>query len=203
MALPNSTLELNLNMGTAPPGLPMIALLLVPVNVSRVTVNLIPSPASGTGEGGGLGMVGQLTEPLPSTSIKGLCKEKEKPATHCAVDKLPLQCSLERGPTPSPWFTPSPQFKDSTHPCRLPLLHAPENLLKRANAAKAVAGPSCLVVTGSPQVIAGQDLLVLPPMPREVFNELTSMFDNVDSSCTELETSDAGAKRHKCGWDLE
>jgi hypothetical protein len=65
---------------------------------------------------------------------------------------------------------------------RLPLLHAPENLLKRANAAKAEvanaeAGPSRLMVTGSPQVVAGQDLLVLPPMPREVFNELTSMFN--------------------------
>jgi hypothetical protein len=96
---------------------------------------------------------------------------------------------------------------------RLPLLCAPENLLKRANAAKAeaakavaanaVAGPSRLVVTGSPQVIAGQDLLVLPPMPREVFDELTSMFDDVNSSRTEPETSDAGAKRRKCGWDLK
>jgi hypothetical protein len=36
MALPNSTLELNLNMGTASLGLPMVALLLVPANVSRV-----------------------------------------------------------------------------------------------------------------------------------------------------------------------
>jgi hypothetical protein len=160
------------------------------------TFNLIPSPASGTGEGGGVGTVGLLTEPPPSTGIEGVCKEKEKPATPRAVDKLPLQRTPKRGPTPSP------RFKDSARPRRLPPLRAPENLLKRANAAKAVAantvaGPSRLVVTGSPQVVAGQDLLVLPPMPREVFDELTSMFDDVDSSRTEPETSDEEAERRK------
>ncbi|KAN0142031.1 hypothetical protein V8E53_000493 [Lactarius tabidus] len=197
-------------MGMASPGLPMVTLLLVPANISRVTFNLIPSPASGTGEGGGIGTVGLLTEPPPSTGIEGVCKEKEKPATPHAVDQLPLQHTPKRGPTPSPRFTPSPQFKASARPCRLPPLHAPENLLKRANAeaakaeaANAEAGPSRLVVTRSPQVVAGQDFLVLPPMPREVFDELTSMFDNVDSSCTEPETSDEGAKRHKCSWELE
>jgi hypothetical protein len=168
------------------------------------TFNLIPSPASGTGEGGGVGTVGLLTEPPPSTGVEGVCKEKEKPATLRAVDKLPLQRTLKRGPTPSP------RFKASARPRRLPPLRAPENLLKRANAeaakaeaANAEAGPSHLVVTGSPQVVAGQDLLVLPPMPREVFDELTSMFDDVDSSRTEPETSDEGAKRRKCSWELE
>ncbi|KAN0137705.1 hypothetical protein V8E53_004461 [Lactarius tabidus] len=180
MALPNSTtgIELNLNMGTASPGLPMVALLLVPANISRVTFNLIPSPASGTGEGGGVGMVGLLMEPPPSTSVEGVCKEKEKPTTLRAVDKLPLQRTPKRGPTPSP------RFKDSVRLCRLPPLRAPENLLKRANAAKAeaakavaanaVAGPSRLVVTGSPQVVAGQDF-----------------------SRTEPETSDEEAERRK------
>ena len=36
MALPNSTIELNLNMGLAPAGSPMIALLVVPPNVGRL-----------------------------------------------------------------------------------------------------------------------------------------------------------------------
>ncbi|KAN0139304.1 hypothetical protein V8E53_002805 [Lactarius tabidus] len=162
-------------MGMASPGLPMVALLLVPANISRVTFNLIPSPASSTGEGGGIGMVGLLTEPLPSTGVKGMCKEKEKPATLRAVDKLPLQHTPKRGPTPSP------RFKASACLHRLPLLHVPENLLKRANAeaakaeaANAEAGPSRLVVTGSPQVVAGHDF-----------------------SHTEPETSDEEAERHK------
>jgi hypothetical protein len=36
MALPSSDIELNLNMGMALPGLPMVALFLVPANISRV-----------------------------------------------------------------------------------------------------------------------------------------------------------------------
>jgi hypothetical protein len=71
----------------------------------------------------------------------------------------------------------------------------------KAEAANAEAGPSRIVVTGTPQVVAGLDLLVLPPIPREVFDELTSMIDNPDSSCTEPETSDKEAKAHKFGWD--
>jgi hypothetical protein len=53
------------------------------------------------------------------------------------------------------------------------------------------------VVTRTPQVVTGSDLLVLPPIPREVFNELTSMFDNPDSSLMEPEMSDEEAKAHK------
>ena len=36
MVLPNSMIELNLNMGLATPGLPMVVLLLIPPNISRV-----------------------------------------------------------------------------------------------------------------------------------------------------------------------
>jgi hypothetical protein len=66
--------------------------------------------------------------------------------------------------------------------------------------ANAKAGPSRLVVTGSPHVVAEtHDLLVLPPMPREVFEELTSMFDDPNSILKELGLSE---KAHKYGWDL-
>ena len=39
-------------------------------------------------------------------------------------------------------------------------------------------GPPRLLLTGCPQPVTGGDLLVLPPMPLEIFEELTSLFDN-------------------------
>ncbi|KAN0135771.1 hypothetical protein V8E53_006411 [Lactarius tabidus] len=65
---------------------------------------------------------------------------------------------------PKAWFTPSPWFKDSVHPCRLPPQNPPQNLLRLANATKAEAanmeaGQSHLMVTRSPQVVnENQDL---------------------------------------------
>jgi hypothetical protein len=149
--------------------------------------------------------VGLLTEPPPSTGVEDVCKEKEKSVTPHAVDKLPLQRTPKRGLTPSPQFTPSPRFKDSARPRRLPPRCAPDNL-RRANAAKAEAanaeaGPSRVVVTRTPQVVAGLNLLALPPIPRDVFDELTSMFDDPDSSRKEPEMSDEEAKARKFGWD--
>ena len=54
---------------------------------------------------------------------------------------------------------------------KLPPRRAPQ-------AAGAEVGPSRLVLTGCPQQVTGEDLLVLPPIPREIFKELTSLFDN-------------------------
>ena len=54
---------------------------------------------------------------------------------------------------------------------KLPLRRAPQ-------AAGAEAGPSRLVLTGCPQQVTGEELLVLPPIPREIFEELTSLFDD-------------------------
>ena len=45
-------------------------------------------------------------------------------------------------------------------------------------AAGAEVGPSCLVLAGCPQQVTGEDLLVLPPIPREIFEELTSLFND-------------------------
>jgi hypothetical protein len=81
-------------------------------------------------------------------------------------------------------------------PDRLPPWRAPQNM----QPANTEAGPSCLVVTGSPHVVAEtRDLLVLPPMPREVFEELTSMFDDPNSILREPGSSE---KACKYGWDL-
>lgn len=146
--------------------------------------------------------MGLLTVPPPSTGVEGACKEKEKSAAPRSVDKLPLQRTPKRGPTASPRFTPSPRFKDSARPRRLPPRRAPENLARLAAAkAEALAGPSRLEITGSPQVVTGQELLVLPPMPMEIFNELNSLFDYPNNSLTDPETSDEEAKARKFGWD--
>jgi hypothetical protein len=70
-------------------------------------------------------------------------------------------------------------------------------------AANAEAGPSlsCVAITGTPQVVTGnEELLVLPPMPREIFDELTTMFDHPDSSLTDPDTSDKESKQRKFGW---
>jgi hypothetical protein len=83
---------------------------------------------------------------------------------------------------------------------RLPPRRAPRKQ-QDTTAADAEAGPSCVVITGTPQVVTGnEELLVLPPMPREIFEELTTMFDHPDSSLTDPDTSDDESKRRKFGW---
>jgi hypothetical protein len=80
---------------------------------------------------------------------------------------------------------------------RLPPCHAPQNLARLANTK---VGPSRLVVSGSLHVVAEtRNLLVLPPMPREVFDKLTSMFNDPDSTLKEPGMS---KKACKYGWDL-
>ena len=93
----------------------------------------------------------------------------------------------------------SPQFKAIG--TRLPPRCAPKNQ-RPATVVTTEAGPvpSGLTVTGYAQFISGEDLLVLPPLPRDVFEELMTMFDGADS-LTELETSDEEAKRRKFGRD--
>jgi hypothetical protein len=83
---------------------------------------------------------------------------------------------------------------------RLPPQCAPQNLARLANTE---AGPSHLIVSGSPHVVATKhDLLVLPPIPREVFEELTTMFSGPDSTLVEPGTSNEEAKARNIGWDV-
>ncbi|KAH8981984.1 hypothetical protein EDB86DRAFT_2834591 [Lactarius hatsudake] len=59
--------------------------------------------------------------------------------------------------------------------------------VKRAR--QASAGPSTIKLKGKPQYIPENEvLLVLPPMPKSLYNELT--FDGLDSSLTEPESSE-------------
>ena len=121
---------------------------------------------------------------------------------------MPLRCapkihtpkkaaSLKKALTPKKAV--SPQFKAIG--TRLPLRRAPKNQWP-ATVVTTKAGPvpSGLTVAGYAQFVSGEDLLVLPPLPRDVFEELMTMFDGADS-LTELETSDEEAKRRKFGRD--
>ena len=88
-----------------------------------------------------------------------------------------------------------------------------------AQAPKAEAGPSrnqkgktpqaptakvshpLLKLFGDARVVpANKEMLILPPIPREIFEELTTLFDDVDShtgSTTELETDEDEIERRK------
>jgi hypothetical protein len=58
------------------------------------------------------------------------------------------------------------------------------------------------VITGIPLVITeNEDLLVLPPIPRDTYEELTTLFDDCDSPLEDPDTSDEELKRRKFGWD--
>ena len=87
---------------------------------------------------------------------------------------------------------------------KLPPRRAPQNQTAATAGVNAEAGPSRSVIAGIPLVVAGnEDLLVLPPIPREIFEELTSLFDDDDSSIRNPETSDEESKRRKFGWPDE
>ncbi|KAH8976372.1 hypothetical protein EDB86DRAFT_3097135 [Lactarius hatsudake] len=71
--------------------------------------------------------------------------------------------------------------------------------------AKVEVGPSHVQVTGYlQQVSGGDDLLVLPPIPRDIYDELISSYDlltlsynDVNSLATEPETSEDEQERHR------
>jgi hypothetical protein len=66
------------------------------------------------------------------------------------------------------------------------------------------AGPSNSIITGIPLVVTrNEDLLVLPPIPRDIFKELTTLFDDCDSPLKGPDTSDEESKHHKMGWPEE
>ena len=143
--------------------------------------------------------MGPLTGPTPYT-------DADKPGT---PQRLPPRrapkkaASLKKALTPKKALSlkkaMSPQFRAIG--TRLPPHCAPKNQ-RPATVVTTEAGPvpSGLTVAGYAQFISGEDLLVLPPLPRDIFEELMTMFDGADS-LTELETSDEEAKRRKFGRD--
>jgi len=63
-----------------------------------------------------------------------------------------------------------------------------EKTLKRLKIGE--PGPSCTTMTAQPRLPSTRELLVLPPMPMDMYNELTFSVDGLDSndSATKLET---------------
>ena len=145
-----------------------------------------------------------LTEP-PSISAETVYKDTENPGTPQRLPprRAPKILTPKKAASPKKVLTPkkavSPQFKAIG--TRLPPRHAPKNQWP-ATVVTTEAGPvpSGLTVAGYAQFVSGEDLLVLPPLPRDVFEELMTMFDGADS-LTELETSNEEAKRRKFSRD--
>src|SRR6266702_1897770 len=57
-------------------------------------------------------------------------------------------------------------------------------------------GPSTIKATGVPQFVpdSQEELLVLPPMPKSLFEELTTFHGDLDSSVTEPKSSEDEAR---------
>ena len=84
---------------------------------------------------------------------------------------------------------------------KLPPRRVPQNQKAATTGVNAEAGPSNSVITGIPLVVTGnEDLLVLPPIPRDIYEELTTLFDDCDSPLEGPETSDEESKRRKFCW---
>ncbi|KAH9021908.1 hypothetical protein EDB85DRAFT_2152098 [Lactarius pseudohatsudake] len=157
MASSPTRLEVELDMGAALRGVPMIALMLVPPNINRVVFRTPPSLDEDE--------VAVTSSRLSSRAVlardKHTGKPKKSPARR-GVDavvgtKRPREAS--RDPTP----------------------------VKRAR--QPSAGPSTIKLKGKPQYVPENEvLLVLPPMPRSLYNELT--IDNLDTSLTKPESSE-------------
>ena len=132
----------------------------------------------------------QLTEPPPS-----IIKDVEKPGS-------PRRLPPRRAPkvlTPKKDRSPRKSVSPWKPGSRLPPRRAP----RPTTTANTEAGPSRVVITGSPKLVSGNDLLALTPIPIDIYQELTSMFGGVDSSNWRDEPgmSDEEATRHKFGRD--
>ena len=159
----------------------------------------------------GVNTVGLLTE-TPSISAETVYKDTENPGTPHRLPprRAPKILTPKKAISPKKVLTPkkalspkkavSPQFKGIG--TRLPPRRAPKNQRPATDVtSEAGPGPSGLTVTGHAKFVSGEDLLVLPPIPRDTFEELMTMFDGTADSLTEPETSDDEAKRRKFGRD--
>ena len=162
----------------------------------RSLINLLPSVASSIcNDDASVSAVDQLTELPLSTSAKNVCKDAEEP-------RSPLRLPPRRAPkvlTPKKARSPRKSVSPWKFGSRLPPRCAP----CPTTIANTKAGLSHVVITGSPKLISGNTLLALPPIPVDIFDELTSMFGGVDSSNERDEPgmSDKGATCCKFGRD--
>ena len=138
-------------------------------------INLSPSIASSIcNDNASISAVDQLTEPPLSTSAKNVCKDAEEPGSPLRLPprRVPKNLTLKKARSPrksvSPW-KPGSRLPPRCAPCPTTI-------------ANTEAGPSHVVITSSPKLISGNTLLALPPIPVDIFDELTSMFGGIDSS---------------------
>ena len=143
------------------------------------------------GFGAGASTTGTLTEAVASP---------DGPREPCPKDGTVIPAApkpdrvLKRSPGTA-WAQPPAKFpkKDS--------IRVQEGPSNPSTAPK--AGPSTVKITGVPQYVpdSQEELLVLPPMPRSLFEELTMFSDISDSSVTKPETSEdeACARRGVAG----
>ncbi|KAH8982318.1 hypothetical protein EDB86DRAFT_3073688 [Lactarius hatsudake] len=160
----NPPLDLNLYMCAASLGSPMVALVLVPSDISRVNIFIRPPPQ-------------QVAD----------------------ADAMPRRALVEPTPPQGAIQPPGNTQKRPRDPTGEKTEYPP------AKQAKVEAGPSRVQVTGYPQQVSGgDDLLVLPPIPRDIYDELissydllTSSYNDVNSSATEPETSEDEQERRR------
>ncbi|KAH9018883.1 hypothetical protein EDB85DRAFT_2154191 [Lactarius pseudohatsudake] len=160
MASSQNHIEVELDTGAALRGVPMIALMLVPPNVNKVVLRTLP----GIDEDG----VAVTSSRSSSRAIRARDGDRAgKPKKSPDRRGVEAVTSTKR---------PREVSKDMT-----------EGPVKCAR--QASAGPSTIKLKGKPQYVPENEvLLVLPPMPKSLHNELT--FDGLDSSLTEPESSE-------------
>ena len=168
---------------------------------------------------------GTSTGHAPDTGDNVERKDREKPETPRAKSVLPPRQTPKRVLDISPSKSPKkgrrlpprrvPPNQAATTAevnaeagpskvLKLPPRRVPQNQTAATTGVNAEAGPSRSVIAGIPLVVTeNEDLLVLPPILRDIFEELTSLFDDCDSPFEGPETSDEESKRHKFGWPDE
>ena len=178
-------LQLEMDITDAMQGIPIIVIMLVPLNISQVviydvtagrsnvlTLNMQVVNLQNSSREHRVGM-GSSTSPPKNTGMlarDGLGERKYDPQAKCL---LPTHETNDIAGTKHPY-----EVDVSVMPA--------EGDSKRARTL-AEAGPSSLKIIGKPQYVPGSDkevLLVLPPIPKSIYEELT------DDSLTEPESSE-------------
>ncbi|KAF8264673.1 hypothetical protein EI94DRAFT_1805486 [Lactarius quietus] len=164
---PDSHLELNVLMGASQS--PMIAVMVIPQSTSTVSINFRLNP-------GGNDTAGAKSD----TSTKVILRQEDDQKG--IAKGIPADTQMGRdGKVSKHPKTKSvaSHVQGSTNPPAVPQ-----------------AGPSTIKVSAVPQYVpdSQEELLVLPPMPRSLFEELTMFPGDPDNSLTEPKTSEDEAR---------
>ncbi|KAF8261670.1 hypothetical protein EI94DRAFT_1809928 [Lactarius quietus] len=179
---PDSHLELNVLMGASQS--PMIAVMVIPQSTSTVSINFCLNP-------GGSDTAGVTSDTLSKVILRQEDDQKG------IAKVIPADTQMGRGVKRSHDTTGDPpDGKVSKHPKTKSVASHVQGSTKPP--AVLQAGLSTIKVSAVPQYIpdSQEELLVLPPMPRSLFEELTTFPGDPDNSLTEPETSEDEAHAH-------